>query len=331
MKILGLGNAVIDVTANIEDDFLDTHEIKKGLCYESHISEVPKYLQTLKKLGVNTAYSAGGSAANTMICIAALGGQSSFSGFIGADKDGAFFKDSLALYDVDTKNMILRSNDETGKIFILVTPDCQRSFMSFHGASGSARPEDAHIQMIKDNDALYIEGFSLYSSAGYDMFKAATDIARAEGKLIIFNPCDANVVNEKADSVDDLMQRADIIIANRLEALAMTQTKTLDDALNTLSKLNKKCIVITDSANGAHIIEGDKLTHSPIQRTPTKIVNDNGAGDNFAGGFLFGYLQQGLSACDAAQIGHLCAGYILEQSASRPAQKDDLKKLLATL
>jgi sugar/nucleoside kinase (ribokinase family) len=331
MKILGLGNAVIDVTANIEDDFLDTHEIKKGLCYESHISEVPKYLDTLKKLGIETAYSAGGSAANTMICIAALGGQSSFSGFIGEDEDGAFFKDSLALYDVDTEDMIIRSNDETGKIFILVTPDCQRSFMSFHGASASAQPENVHKKMIQANGALYIEGFSLYSPAGYDMFKAAADIAHQEGKLIIFNPCDANVVAEKAESVADLMSRADIIIANRLEALAMTHKETLEDALDALAQLNKKCVVITDSANGAYILEGDKLTHSPIQRTPAKIVNDNGAGDNFAGGFLFGYLQQGLNAGDAAQIGHLCAGYILEQSASRPAQKDDLKKLLSTL
>ena len=80
-----------------------------------------------------------------------------------------------------------------------------------------------------------------------------------------------------------------------------------------------------------YIIEGGALTHSPIKRNPAKIVNDNGAGDNFAGGFLFGYLQQGLKASEAAQIGHLCAGYILEQSASRPAQKDDLKKLLSAL
>ena len=285
----------------------------------------------MQKLGVETAYSAGGSAANTMVCIAALGGQASFSGFIGADKDGDFFKDSLALYDVATQDMIIRSNDETGKIFILVTPDCQRSFMSFHGASASAQPEDEHKQMIQANDALYIEGFSLYSPKGYEMYKAASDIARQEGKLIIFNPCDANVVAEKAESVTDLMGRADIIIANRLEALAMTHEKTLESALDALGKMHKKCVIITDSANGAYILEGNTLTHSPIERTPPKIVNDNGAGDNFAGGFLFGYLQQGLPAAQAAKIGHLCAGYILGQSASRPAQKDDLKKLLSTL
>ncbi|MAH04697.1 MAG: hypothetical protein CL561_03975 [Alphaproteobacteria bacterium] len=331
MKILALGNAVIDVTANIGDDFLETHEIKKGLCYESHISEVPKYLDMLKGLGVNITYTAGGSAANTMVCIAALGGESSFSGFIGNDKDGDFFKDSIALYDVDTRDMIIRNGDETGKIFILVTPDCQRSFMSFHGASATARPEHAHDSMIAANDALYMEGFSLYSPEGYPMYKAAAETAKAQGKLLIFNPCDANVVEEKNDAVMDLLNRTDILIANRLEALAMTKTDNLEAALKALTAMNKKCSVITDSANGAYIIENGEITHCPIEREPAKIINDNGAGDNFAGGFLYGYLQKGLSTQEAARIGHLCAGYILSQTASRPAKKDDLKKLLATL
>ena len=331
MKILALGNAVIDVTANIGDDFLDTHKIKKGLCYESHISEVPKYLDLIKALGVDVSYSAGASAANTMVCIAALGGESSFSGFIGNDKDGQFFMDSIALYNVDTSNMIIRSGDETGKIFILVTPDCQRSFMSFHGASATAQPEHAHIDMIAENDALYIEGFSLYSPQGYPMYKAAADQAKAQGKLLIFNPCDANVVEEKNTAVMDLLNRTDILIANRLEALAMTKTDNLDAALAALQAMNKKCSVITDSANGAYILENGSITHCPIEREPERIVNDNGAGDNFAGGFLYGYLQRNMPAKEAARIGHLCAGYILAQTASRPAQKDDLKNLLSAL
>ena len=331
MKILGLGNAVIDVTANIQDDFLNEHSIKKGLCYEADISEAPKYLNILHDMGIDTAYTAGGSAATTMICIAALGGQSSFSGFIGHDKDGQFFKDSIALYNVDTSDMIIRDHDETGKIFILVTPDCHRSFMSFHGASSTAKPENEHAAMITSNDALYMEGFSLYSPQGYEMYKAASDIAKQEGKLIIFNPCDANVVEEKNDSVMDLLSRADITIANRTEALAMTKTETLDDALAALNKMDKKCIVITDSSNGAYILEKGEIIHSPITREPAKIVNDNGAGDNFAGGFLYGYLQQGFDAKKAAQLGHLCAGYILGQTGTRPAQKDDLKNLLSQL
>jgi sugar/nucleoside kinase (ribokinase family) len=331
MKILGLGNAVIDITANIEDGFLDDHNIKKGLCYEAHIDEVPTYIKKIKDLGVELGYSAGGSAANTMVCIAALGGQASFSGFIGQDDDGTFFKDSLALYDVNTQDMISRDSGQTGKIFILVTPDCQRSFMSFHGASATAQPEAAHIEMIKSNGALYIEGFSLYSPQGFEMYKAAADIAVSEGKLIIFNPCDANVVEEKNIAVQELTGRADIIIANRQEALAMTKQHTFDGALAAFSDMKKKCVVITDSANGAYIIESQTTLHSPIIREPSKIVNDNGAGDNFAGGFLYGYLQQNLPAIEAAKIGHLCAGYILEQACSRPVGKDDLKKLISAL
>lgn len=331
MKILGLGNAVIDVTANIQESFLDTHSIEKGLCYEADITEAPQYLDMLKGLGVDVSYSAGGSAANTMICIAALGGQSSFSGFIGNDNDGTFFKDSIALYDVDTNDMIIREKDETGKIFILVTPDCQRSFMSFHGASSTAQPEPQHAGMIKRNDALYMEGFSLYSPEGYAMYKAASDVARSERKLIIFNPCDANVVREKNESVMDLMDRAHIIIANRHEALAMTNTSSLDKALQSLLTLKKSCIVITDSGNGAYVIENGRDYHVPIEREPDYIVNDNGAGDNFAGGFLFGYLQNGFSVTDSARLGHLCAGYILGKTGTRPEQKDDLKKLLTSL
>ena len=286
-KILGIGNAIVDVFAKVEDEFLIKKNFIKGsmkLINKSEFEDLKKNIKIKKIL-------AGGSVANTMSGIAYLKGSSSFIGKINSDNFGEIYKKSLE--DINVKFPYIQKNENlsTGASIILITPDSERTMCTYLGVSSHLSENDINESNIINNELIFLEGYLWDKGTSEKMFKHVINIAKKNKVKIAMSLSDIFCVSRhKEDFYNLLKNDLDILIGNEKEINELTNKKNLLDSINQLKKLNK-FIVITRSENGSLAIKDNEIINCNSEKV-NEIVDLTGAGDLFAAGFLKEYLEK---------------------------------------
>jgi len=286
-KILGIGNAIVDVLAKVDDEFLLKRKFIKGsmkLINKSEFEDLKKNIKIEKVV-------AGGSVANTMSGIAYLKGIPSFIGKINSDSFGELYKKSLE--DINVKFPYLQKNENlsTGASIILITPDSERTMCTYLGISSYLSDSDINENNIINNELIFLEGYLWDKGISEKMFKHVINIANKNKVKIAMSLSDIFcVTRHKEDFYSLLKNDLDILIGNENEINELTNQKNLLDSINQLKELNK-LIVITRSELGSMAIKNNEVINCDSTKVD-KILDLTGAGDLFAAGFLKEYLDK---------------------------------------
>lgn len=318
-KIIGMGNALVDVLVRIDDDsLLEKLHLPKGsmqLIQEDTLSEIRKYTS-----GMKIHRSTGGSAGNTVCALAALGANPGFIGKVGQDETGAFFGDTLRQRGV---NALLATCDlPSGIASTFISTDGERTFGTYLGAAATLRAEDLSRKMFAGYNYLYIEGYLLQD---HDLMLRAVQLAKEEGLQVCLDMASYNVVEAERDFFDQLIVKyVDIVFANESEAPAYTG-KTPHEALEEIAS---KCsiAVVKTGKEGSLVKKGTEviqLLSCPVDN----VLDTTGAGDFYAAGFMYG-LTCGYSLEKCVQISTILATAVIQEvGTTLPAKKWDEIKL----
>lgn len=318
-KIIGMGNALVDVLVRIDDDsLLEKLHLPKGsmqLIQEDTLSEIRKYTS-----GMKIHRSTGGSAGNTVCALAALGANPGFIGKVGQDETGTFFGDTLRQRGV---NALLATCDlPSGIASTFISTDGERTFGTYLGAAATLRAEDLSRKMFTGYNYLYIEGYLLQD---HDLMLRAVQLAKEEGLQVCLDMASYNVVEAERDFFDQLIVKyVDIVFANESEALAYTG-KAPHEALEEIAS---KCsiAVVKTGKEGSLVKKGTEviqLLSCPIDN----VLDTTGAGDFYAAGFMYG-LTCGYSLEKCVQISTILATAVIQEvGTTLPAKKWDEIKL----
>jgi fructokinase len=286
-KILGIGNAIVDVLAKADDEFLIKRNLIKGsmkLINKSEFEELKKNIKIEKVV-------AGGSVANTMSGIAYLKGSSSFIGKINSDDFGEIYRKSLEDINVNFPYLQKNENLATGASIILITPDSERTMCTYLGISSHLSDNDIKESNIVNNELIFLEGYLWDKGISENMFKHAINIAKKNKVKIAMSLSDVFcVTRHKEDFYNLLKNDLDILIGNENEINELTNRKSILDSISQLKELNK-LIVITRSEKGSIAIKNSEIINCDSVKVE-KILDLTGAGDLFAAGFLKEYLEK---------------------------------------
>ena len=310
-KILGIGNAIVDVLAKVDDEFLVKRNFVKGsmkLINKSEFEDLQKNIKIEKVV-------AGGSVANTMSGIAYLKGSPSFIGKINSDSFGEIYKKSLEDINVNFPYIQKNENLSTGASIILITPDSERTMCTYLGISSHLSEGDINEDDIINNELIFLEGYLWDKGISEKMFKHAINIAKKNKIKIAMSLSDIFCVNRhKEDFYNLLKNDLDILIGNENEINELTEKRNLLDSINQLKKLNK-LIVITRSKNGSLAIKDNEIINCDSEKV-NKIIDLTGAGDLFAAGFLKEYLEKSeIKKC--LMTGSILASKIIQKIGAR--------------
>jgi len=310
-KILGIGNAIVDVLAKVDDEFLNKNKLIKGsmkLINEAEFEELKKDIKIEKVV-------AGGSVANTMAGIAHLKGNSSFIGKINSDNFGEMYRKSLQDINVNFSYLEKDENLSTGASIILITPDSERTMCTYLGISSHLSADDINENNIIDQELIFLEGYLWDKGISEKMFKHAISIAKKNKVKIAMSLSDIFcVTRHKQDFYNLLKNDLDILIGNENEINELANKKNLLDSVNQLKELNK-LIVITRSENGSMAIKNNQIINCNSTKVK-KVLDLTGAGDLFAAGFLKEYLDNSdIKKC--LETGSILASKIIQKIGAR--------------
>jgi fructokinase len=310
-KILGIGNAIVDVLAKVDDEFLIKRNFIKGsmkLINKSEFEDLKKNIKIEKIV-------AGGSVANTMAGITHLKGNSSFIGKINSDNFGEMYRKSLQ--DINVNFSYLEKNEDlsTGASIILITPDSERTMCTYLGISSHLSANDINENDIIDHELIFLEGYLWDKGISEKMFKHAISIAKKNKIKIAMSLSDIFcVTRHKQDFYNLLNNDLDILIGNENEINELANKKNLLDSINQLKELNK-LIVITRSENGSMAIKNNEIINCNSTKV-NKVLDLTGAGDLFAAGFLKEYLDNSdIKKC--LETGSILASKVIQKIGAR--------------
>ena len=310
-KILGIGNAIVDVLAKVDDEFLKKNKLIKGsmkLINKAEFEDLKKDIKIEKVV-------AGGSVANTMAGIAHLQGNPSFIGKINSDNFGEMYRKSLQDINVNFSYLERDEDLSTGASIILITPDSERTMCTYLGISSHLSADDINENNIIDHELIFLEGYLWDKGTSENMFKHVTSIAKKNKVKIAMSLSDIFcVTRHKADFYNLLKNDLDILIGNENEINELANKKNLLDSVNQLKELNK-LIVITISENGSMAVKNNEIiTCNSIK--VNKVLDLTGAGDLFAAGFLKEYLDKSdIKKC--LETGSILASKIIQKIGAR--------------
>jgi fructokinase len=286
-KILGIGNAIVDVFVKVDDNFLSKNNLTKGSMklIEKKEFEILKNTIKIEKI------EAGGSVANTMAGIAYLEGNPSFIGKISHDEFGKIYKKSLEKINVNFLYSEKKENLLTGTSIILITPDYERTMCTYLGISSQLSKDDINEDHIKNHEIILLEGYLWDKGTSEEMFKYVIRLAKKNNIQIAMSLSDIFCVNRhREDFLELLKNDLNILIGNENEINELMQKNNLLDSINELKNINK-LIIITRSVNGSVAILNNKIINCESVKVE-KILDLTGAGDLFASGFFKEYLDQ---------------------------------------
>ena len=310
-KILGIGNAIVDVLAKVDNEFLIKRNLTKGsmkLINKSEFEDLKKNIKIEKVV-------AGGSVANTMSGIAYLKGNPSFIGKINSDIFGELYKKSLE--DINVKFPYIEQNEElpTGASIILITPDSERTMCTYLGISSHLSDNDINENNIAENKLIFLEGYLWDKGISEKMFKHAINVAKKNKVKIAMSLSDIFCVSRHKQDFNNLLTNdLDILIGNENEINELTNKKNLLDSINQL-KIFDKLIIITRSDKGSLAIKDNEIINCDSTKVE-KILDLTGAGDLFAAGFLKEYLDNSeIKKC--LKTGSILASEIIQKIGAR--------------
>ncbi|MBP3356209.1 MAG: adenosine kinase [Rikenellaceae bacterium] len=303
-SVIGMGNALTDMLVNLTSDAVLT---KYGIARGSmNLVDTELQKEISKSVaGLPYALSLGGSAGNTIRCLARLGVRTGFIGKVGVDSTGDFFEQ--ALENLHVEPTILRGKARSGRCVSLVSPDGERTMVTYLGAALELTREEVKAEVLEGFDCLYVEGYLVQN---HDLIAGVMQLAKAHGLKVALDLASFNVVEENLAFLQGLVRDyVDILFANEQEACAFTGEH---EPLNALNAISHDCelAVVKIGTRGAYIKQGGEVIHVGIMAA-AKRVDTTGAGDFYAAGFLAG-LCEGLDLRQCGTIGAITAGRVIE-------------------
>ena len=318
--VVGIGNAIVDVLVQADDDLIDNFELTKGTMALVDEAQAERLYASVGP-GLETS---GGSAANTLAGVAQLGGRAGFIGRVRNDQLGGIFTHDIRSVGARFDTPAATEGPSTARCLILVTPDAQRTMCTYLGASVGLDPADLDLDMVAQAKVLYLEGYLWDSDEAKAAFITAAEVARAHGGEVALSLSDAFCVERHRESFQELVDgHVDILFANEMEITALYKANSFEEAADQV-RGRCKLAALTRSEQGSVVLNGAG-THSvaPFQLGP--LLDTTGAGDLYAAGFLHAYTQ-GQSVDDCGRLGSLCAGQVVTQLGPRP--QGSLKQLV---
>ena len=313
-KAVFIGQTPIDIIARVDHHFIEQHDLIKS---STKIIDTNESHAILSKLE-NPQRIPGGGAANVACMFSHLQGQAFFNGKIANDNEGHLFLDSLKDRGVDYVNDLFDKTAGSDLIYTFITPDYERSFAACYRISSSLDIKDYNLSCLDDVDAVFFEGFLFNNKGGHEMILNFIDHIKKmdNSPLIVFCPCDPIIVSNNKTKLNHIFKDVDIIIMNEHEAKAYAPDMNIQDIVKNLQA--KHCFgAITLGENGAYAFSKDEIVHAKAHLLKSdEIVNMNGAGDAFAGGFLNALLAK-KSLSDALDIAQNCAIQIIKRVGAR--------------
>lgn len=318
IDLVGLGNGLVDIQYKIDDKELEIFNLKKG---EMRLTQDETTDDILKKMShIDYTKCSGGSAANSIIAFAALGGKSAYKTVLGNDELGKFYEQEFKDLKIDLNTQFL-DDSPTGSCFVFITPDSERTMLTYLGAT--ARFSDDHISedYIKRAKWLYIEGYKFSEPASSEAIQHAVALAKKYDTKIAVTFSDVFIIEHFRENLEFVVDNSELVFCNEQEAKAFTKEEDAEKAFN---KLNENCpnVVVTFGKNGSKIrYEGKEYK---IPSYPANAIDTTGAGDMFAGCFLYGIIHDK----DAEKAGHL-ASYASSRVVSQLGARlnEDLKEI----
>jgi len=282
MKVLGIGNAIVDVICKVEDSFLSENSLAKGTMKLVDEAEFKKLLSTLKI----EETIAGGSVANSIVGLSQLGNQVSFIGKVNNDELGDKYEKSLTIEKVKYCYKKKEELIPTGTCLILITPDSERTMCTFLGIAGKVSDKDIDENAVKNSELVFLEGYLWDEGDPKSAFDKATRLSNKTAMSLSDQFC---VDRHKKSFLDLVKNKLDIIFTNEQEVLSLIDTKNFNEVVSFGKKLGK-LMVITRGEKGSIAIHNNEVVECNIKKG-LKIVDLTGAGDLFAAGFLHGYVN----------------------------------------
>ena len=310
-KILGIGNAIVDVFVKVNDDFL----LKNGLTKGSMKLLEREEFESLKRTIKIEKIKAGGSVANTMAGIAYLGGHPSFIGKINSDEFGKIYKKSLDKINVNFLYSEKEDNLSTGASIIFITPDSERTMCTYLGISSQLAKEDINENHIRNFEIIFLEGYLWDKGKSEEMFKYVIQLAKKNNIKIAMSLSDIFCVTRHREDFFKLLKNdLNILIGNENEINELMQKNNLQDSMNELKNIDK-LIIITRSENGSVAVLNNQTTNCGSIKVE-KVLDLTGAGDLFAAGFLKEYLDKSnIKRC--LQTGSKLAAIVIQKIGAR--------------
>ncbi len=308
MKILGIGNAIVDVICKVDDNFISQNGLTKGtmkLIFDE--TEFKKLLNTLK---IEKTVS-GGSVANSIVGISQLGNKVGFIGKVSDDDLGNRYEEGLKKENVEYFYSKKKEKLPTGTCLILVTPDSERTMCTFLGTAGKINESDVSSDAIKNSEIIFLEGYLWDEGEPKKAFDKAINSANKVAMSLSDQFC---VDRHKNHFLDLVRNKLDITFANEQEITSLIDAKNFEDVIN-FSKQLGKLIVLTRGENGAVAIKGEEVVECGVQKN-LKILDLTGAGDLFAAGFLHGHVNN-LSIKESLEKGTEMSSKVIQQIGAR--------------
>lgn len=319
-QVVGIGNAMVDVLSHSTDAFLTDHGVEKGIM---QLIDVDRAIDLYSRIGPATEIS-GGSNANSIAGIAQLGGRTAYVGKVKDDQLGAIFAHDLRAQGADYETELAPKDHtaETGRCIVLVTPDGERSMNTYLGVTEFLTPDDIDEEQMSQAEWIYLEGYRFDGPESHAAFAKAIKACKGAGGKVALTLSDPFCVERHREAFRDMIRdHVDLLFCNRAEVMSMWQSEDYEAAMSAASD-EVEILACTDSGNGAHIWSGGQRWHAPAN--PVKIVDATGAGDLFAGAFLWG-LVEGYDLETCGKMGCAAGGEIISHIGARP--EADLKAI----
>ena len=319
--VTGIGNAIVDVLAQADDALLARHNLAKGAMSLIDAAEAERLYGIM---GAGREAS-GGSAANTLAGIAALGGRAAYIGKVAADQLGHVFTHDIRAVGVTYDTLPLLEGLSTARCLIFVTPDAQRTMQTFLGATPQLGPEDLNMDYITSSKVVYLEGYLWDQPRAKKAMRDAAIKAHEAGVKVSLTLSDAFCVARFRDEFLELAEHhVDILFANKSEILSLYQVNSFEEAL---PHVRRHCEIaaLTRSEKGSVVVSGNE-THAIAAEPGVRVVDTTGAGDAYAAGFLYAY-SQGRDLATCGRLGGAMAAEVISHYGARP--ESDVKALAA--
>jgi sugar/nucleoside kinase (ribokinase family) len=323
-NIYAIGAALVDTEVTVSDAFLQNQSIDKGVMTLVEQSRQAELLDALNSCGANLHRQSGGSACNTAVAASYFGATACFGGKVANDEDGELFSN-----DLEQANITFYSAKSeigvTGKCLVMVTDDAERTMNTYLGVSDSFSEAEINHNALMSSEWFYIEGYLQTDDQRTAIIKAAVEKAKQDGVKVALSLSDPFVAQLFTDNLKSVIgDGVDLIFCNKDEAQAFTETNSIESAAEKL-KHYAKTFAITDGANGAHLFDGQDLFMVPAVKA--NAIDTNGAGDMFAGAFLYA-ITAGKNYQWAAQLANKSAAMVVERFGPR-LEAADFKQLKA--